>query len=573
MGKDAPVADPAGAESGGVARLGELFTNYGIDTRGPRGVVALLTERPRELAELVGESGLPRRAVQELLAAVQPDLVESPDGVRLAESEVPAYRALIDYAALYRTALADPLLRREPERARLAADLSELIDAAPRARAALDHVSATPDTVARRALWLDSRYDLAGAHVVCVGDHDLTSLAIATVSARVRVSVIDVDDNLMAYLDRVAAGRSLDLRCYFADLRFGLPPGLLESADLIVTDPPYTPIGVELFLARGLQLLRDHLRGRLVLAYGFSDLQPMLGLKVQAGLHHLQLVYEEILPRFNRYRAAQAIGSASDQYLLRPTSKSRRIAERVVADPPEAIYTHGQNSLEGHRDGLADDVAEAIYQAGRNIGAAPDRPSGPILIGPRWPAAMRQLPGMRLATLLSTGLPSASADSGASIDLSADSGSLLLRVLLAGNAARLAVLLPSGHPDLAGNRAELAELIGPKYVLRARPAPDARYVILEADPSSATNDADRLVGQVLHRAHGKIANVWRDALIATSRTADGPVLTKNEARALVADASVGPPPDCRLLDLPRHALAPLLAQLRDAAARLTADVH
>ena len=43
--------------------------------------------------------------------------------------------------------------------------------------AALDHVAATPETTVRRAVWLEATFDLAGRHLLCVGDHDLTSLA------------------------------------------------------------------------------------------------------------------------------------------------------------------------------------------------------------------------------------------------------------------------------------------------------------------------------------------------------------------------------------------------------------
>ena len=53
----------------------------------------------------------------------------------------------------------------------LIADMAQLITEVPTDRA-LDHVSATAETAARRARWLDETFDLAGAHLVCIGDHE-----------------------------------------------------------------------------------------------------------------------------------------------------------------------------------------------------------------------------------------------------------------------------------------------------------------------------------------------------------------------------------------------------------------
>jgi hypothetical protein len=57
---------------------------------------------------------------------------------------------------------------------------------------------------------------------------------------------------------------------------------------------------------------------------------------------------------------------------------------------------------------------------------------------------------------------------------------------------------------------------------------------------------------LLTRAHGKVANVWRDALIRLD-----PSLTKNEARRIVAHAA--PNLTGSAVELPRHRLAEILA--------------
>jgi hypothetical protein len=497
--------------------LVRYIAGYGVAARPLRHAVALLTDRAYPLDELVRATALPRRTVEEVLAAIGSDLVDG----RIRPDFVEAYRARFGYPVA-----ADP---GEPG-AELVRYAQELIDAAPRPAAALDHVSATAETAVRRALWLDSRYDLAGAHLLCLGDHDLTSLLVARVNPGVTVTVVDLDERILEYVDRAGAG----VRCLYADLRFGLPGAVTGATDLVFTDPPYTPDGVRLFLARGLAALGDREHGRLVMAYGYSDRHPALGWQVQQAAAGLGLVFEAILPGFSRYLGAQAVGSASDLYVCRPTARSWS-----VPDPPSGgatglgIYTHGP-------------------QSGEALPARPDTDAVRALAGPDavWIAPDAKL---RLDAVLGGARP---AMDGVAVDLSADSGPWLLRVLLALNAARIAALVPNRHPDVSSQRGQegLAALVGAKYRLTyLRNTPDSRWTVVLAVRAESR---DPLLGHLLDRAHGKLANVWRDGLV---RLGAG-TLTRQAAAARV-DAD----PDVTLLDLPRHRLARTLAQVRESA--------
>jgi hypothetical protein len=257
--------------------------------------------------------------------------------------------------------------------------IAGLIATAPAANEALDHVSATAETATRRAIWLDATYDLAGAHLVCVGDHDLTSLAVSVIRPECRVSVVDIDERLLEYIAAQAAEAGASIECWYADLRFGLPPVLAESADLVFTDPPYTPEGVSLFLGRGAQALRDRGNGRLVMAYGFSPLSPALGVKVQRAVHDLDLAVEAILPAFNRYNGAQAVGSASDLYVCQPTSRTWQVLDKRLARAAVNIYTHGVQSLEGKAADLPESVIEAV------LAASGDGVEPTLFVGDGWP--------------------------------------------------------------------------------------------------------------------------------------------------------------------------------------------
>jgi hypothetical protein len=157
-------------------------------------------------------------------------------------------------------------------------------------------------------------------------------------------------------------------------------------------------------------------------------------------------------------------------------------------------------------------------------------------------------------------------------DLRADPGAWLLRVLLAANADRVAAVVPSGHQDVrdeAGQRA-LAALVEAKCTLRfltGQPAAGNTIVQATAVAGNPPSPGASVASWMLRRAHGKIGNVWRDALLAAAQETQetsGHTLTKREARAIVEARARRPDIlSARLIDLPRHQIAGLL---EDAAA-------
>ena len=551
-----------------IDALGELVAARRPDSRRLRRLVALLTTEPLDLAALVQRSTLSRRTVEEVLDAAAGDLVCRGATMRIRPDKVAAYRERFGSDQLTRTEPADPFAERLAAAAPIVTAMAELIGAAPSPRGELDHVQATPETAVRRALWLDSTYDLAGMVVLCVGDHDLTCLAVGQVSPGATVVVVDLHEPTLEFIDHQAMRLGLGIRCLFGDLRFGLPEPALGCADLVFTDPPYTPEGVELFVSRGLQGLGNRASGRVIMAYGYSERQPTLGLRAQSAAHRLNLAYEAVLPHFNRYDGAQAVGSSSDLYVWRPTSRTWNAIGRLDAEA--GIYTRGPQAIE-----KSPPVPDAVLQAAYRVTADAGSPVR-ALVGNRWRDADENAVRLRLGTLLAGGLPPNVTRGGpfaVLADLSEDPGPWLLRTLLAANAGLVCSLVRSNHPDLGSEAAQaaLAGLVRGKYLLRfLRGQPDSRHALVLAqavDPQSLPGHA-RLAQWILRRAHGKVGNVWRDGLVHISRDLPEGPLTKRDARAAVESAVAagtaraaarGQILDAPLVCLPRHQIARVLA--------------
>ncbi|GAA0516618.1 methyltransferase [Saccharopolyspora subtropica] len=496
-----------------------LLADTGVLARRLREVLAELSERPVKLDELIRRTAVSRRTVEDLLAAAGSDVDAADDTYRLTADAAERYRA--------RFAL-DELRTPAPPDDEALELMRGFVAGGPVPATALDHVTATPETALRRAEWMRDNYDLAGARVLCLGDHDLTSLALGLVVPSASVTVVDVDERILEHIDTVAAQRGFAVRTLHADLRFGVPPVLEGWADLVFTDPPYTPEGVGLFATRAAECLAGP-HSRLLLAYGYSPRTPALGHKVQQELLRLGMVFEAILPRFHRYFGAQAIGSASDLYVCQPTAHTRKLALRQAP----GIYTHGPQSVEALEAAAPQEFLAAV---GERVGA---------------PVASLREPGWSRPIRPRQGVPV--------FDLRADPGPWLLRMLLACNAERAGFVVDNNHPDITSERAQraLSELVGAKFRLRLhRSSPDSRHAVvvtqLRAD--------DSVAGFLLRRAHGKVGNIWREALIAHTEA----TLTKREARDRVAElARDGDDLDLRLIDLPRHRIADIV---RTAAA-------
>jgi N4-bis(aminopropyl)spermidine synthase len=548
-----------------LAAVRELKASYGIGARAVDAVGCLLTGGEfRSVAELVALTGASRRTVEAVLRAAEAHLDSSDGRVRIGRRHAPAYAA--EFGCGADAPVPDPwdeLARRDPA---ALAEAAALVDRAPAPQRDLDQVPATAVTVLKRGHYLLRSFDLRGAHVLCVGDHDLTSLGLflAGGAGGLRVSVADADEALLGYLDAEARRRGFDVRCYAADLRLGLPGALRESSQLVFTDPPYTPEGVRLFVARGLQGLADQRNGRVLVAYGFGE-QPALGLAVQQALSPLQLAYEAVLPGFNHYAGAEAIGAAAALYVLRPTRRSRSSAEAAAGDPGPGLYTHGSQSVESAARPLGGAAA-------RVLALAAGGGDGVLLVGAGWPgeAGGTRLP---LAEFMAAPLPGGGQRGRtAVINLYPGFGSLVFRALLAASAPRVAVVCRNGVPELrdaAGQRA-LARLIAPKYritrLLRSTPEPDMAVIMAEQAPAGGLSGAQQVAGYVYARAHGKLGNAWREGLIALWKSG-GRELTKRDARRLIESVTARPDLLDRCpIDLPGQLFPPLLAEIERSAA-------
>ena len=212
----------------------------------------------------------------------------------------------------------------------------------------LDHISAIPLTCCKRAEYISNKYDVSHCNLLFLGDHDFTSIAVAMLSKsrniNYKITVIDIDNNVLSYIDSIREKYKLQIRLIYSDFRFNIPTNLCDSFDVVFTDPPYTPNGMGVFLNKAIQLVKDNPFSTIHICYKAAEQSNKLGWLVQNEISKRKLYLKEILNNYNIYYDAEAIGYRSNLYTCNLTPDSKKVIENFGTEIN--IYTHGNSSVE-----------------------------------------------------------------------------------------------------------------------------------------------------------------------------------------------------------------------------------
>lgn len=132
----------------------------------------------------------------------------------------------------------------------------EITHGRPRPQRTFDQGYVTPETTVARVALMKARGDLGGKRLLVLGDDDLLGLAAALAGGPHRITVLEVDPQLVAFIEEARERFGLgELEVRQHDLRNPLPDALLGTYDTFATDPVESLEGCKLFLGRGLSAL------------------------------------------------------------------------------------------------------------------------------------------------------------------------------------------------------------------------------------------------------------------------------------------------------------------------------
>jgi len=110
--------------------------------------------------------------------------------------------------------------------------------------------------VARRVEFMYERGDLTNTEIFIVGDDDLLSIFAGLTELPKRIVVIDIDERVVNFINRIAKERNLNIEAFVYDVQQEFPDSMKRSFDVFVTDPVETLPGIKLFLSRGVSTLK-----------------------------------------------------------------------------------------------------------------------------------------------------------------------------------------------------------------------------------------------------------------------------------------------------------------------------
>ena len=178
---------------------------------------------------------------------------------------------------------------------------SNIVSNRPQIRYEFDQAPIHPRDAVSRTVFMYEKGDLEGKNIILLGDDDLVSLAIALTKLPEKVTILDVDEDLLSFIKKVSEKEKLNIEVIKHDLRWPLPENLTNVFDVFFTDPPDTLWGLILFISRGVESLRKDIRSVGYFCMTHADCPLDRWKKVFEAVLEMGMVPTDIIHDFNTY--------------------------------------------------------------------------------------------------------------------------------------------------------------------------------------------------------------------------------------------------------------------------------
>ncbi|MCZ7547687.1 MAG: bis-aminopropyl spermidine synthase family protein [Anaerolineales bacterium] len=198
--------------------------------------------------------------------------------------------------------------------------MEEIILTKPKPSFLFDQRPVTLETVLRRVGYLFWRGDMYRSDIALIGDDDLTSIAIALTRAPKKITVFDIDQRLIDFINKVASDQNLLIETHLVDINNELPKKYYNQYDVFITDPSPMKIPFTVFLNFGINLLKNSGVG--YISFQSSAMEP--DLEFQNIITQSKLLLTDLIPYFTEYESIVETFTQKDLELLRLYNNSKK---------------------------------------------------------------------------------------------------------------------------------------------------------------------------------------------------------------------------------------------------------
>ncbi len=178
---------------------------------------------------------------------------------------------------------------------------NEIVSKRPKVKFEFDQAPIHPRDAINRVVFMYEKGDLEGKEIILLGDDDLVSLAMALTRLPEKVTILDVDDDLLSFIKKISKEEKLNIEVIKHDLRYPIPENLSGTFDVFFTDPPDTLLGLILFVSRGVESLRKDIRSVGYFCMTHADAPLERWKKAFDAVLQMGLVPTDIIHNFNTY--------------------------------------------------------------------------------------------------------------------------------------------------------------------------------------------------------------------------------------------------------------------------------
>ena len=156
-----------------------------------------------------------------------------------------------------------------------------------------------PEDLVHKAILMHEKCDLENRKILILGDDDLFSIYVGLVGKCEKITVVEIDERLVNFINEVSSTEKLEIEVFPYDLSNPLPQQLKNSFDVFVSEPPESLEGFICFLTRGKEGLKERGSGYIGLTTLESTYEKWS--EIQKWCLNNGFVITDILKNFSRY--------------------------------------------------------------------------------------------------------------------------------------------------------------------------------------------------------------------------------------------------------------------------------